>query len=102
MANILPDGDLEIADAGGAKVLVLPTGATGGGELWTRTVTFGAPAPNFTLNGTFTSASTVSSGSLPAGGLFQARLFRATQGPGGAVLGMLDFPVIGRETRAIT
>ncbi len=99
MANIFPHDDLEIADAGGAQVLVLPSGATGGAELWTRTIDWGATAPDFALKGGFSSVTTVSSAPLPVGGLFQARLFRSGEGPDGAVLGMLDFPVLGREAR---
>ena len=99
MAIIFPKDDLEIADAGGAKVQVLPAGATGGGELWTRAISFGATAPDFALNGGFSSVATVTSGALPVGGLFQARLFRAGEGPAGVVLGMLDFPVLAREAR---
>ena len=100
MAIIFPKDDLEIADAGGAKVQVLPAGATGGADLWTRADQLsGATAPDFALNGGFSSVTTVTSGALPVGGLFQARLFRAGEGPAGVVLGMLDFPVLAREAR---
>ncbi len=100
MANIFPDGDLEIADAAGAKVLVVPDGTTGEYDLWTREVGFGAPPPDFAKQGTFGSVTTVSSGALTLGGLFQARLFRKDQGPDRAVLGALDFPILAREGRA--
>jgi hypothetical protein len=100
MANIRPQGDLEITDAGGANVLVLPNGAKGGADLWTRTVDFGSAAPNFTLKGSFGSTTTFPSGSLPLGSLLQARLFRKNQGPDGKLLGTLDFPVLAREARA--
>jgi hypothetical protein len=100
MANIFPEGELEIADTAGAKVLLVPDGPTGEYELWTRQVSFGAAAPAFSLKGVFGSLSTVPSGALPLGGLFQARLFRKDQGPAGALLGTLDFPVLGREARA--
>ncbi len=100
MANIFPDGDLEIADTAGAKVLLVPDGPTGEYELWTRTVSFGAAAPAFSLLGIFGSISTIPSGALPLGGLFQARLFRKDEGPDGVLLGTLDLPVLGRENRA--
>lgn len=100
MANIFPDGDLEIADAGGAKILLVPDGPTGDYELWTRAVNFAAAAPTFALKGVFGSVTTVSSGSLPLGGLLQAQLFRKGDGPDGKLLGMLDYPVLAREARA--
>jgi hypothetical protein len=100
MANIFPDGDLEIADAGGAKILLVPDGPTGVYELWTRAVSFGATAPAFALKGVFGSLTTVTSGSLPIGALLQARLFGKNDGPDGKLLGTLDYPVLAREARA--
>ena len=99
MANIFPGNDLEIAGGGGANVLVVPNGATGGADLWTREIAFGATPTDFALKGGFSSFTTVSSGALPVGGLFECRLFRAGQGPKGPVLGMLEFPVLAREAR---
>ena len=100
MANITPESILEIADTAGAKLEVDPSGPTGAYDLWTRVVNFGAVAPAFSKKGIFASTSTVSSGPLPTGGIFQARLFRKDEGPGGKLLGTLDFPVLGREARA--
>ena len=72
MANITPENsDLEIADTAGAKLQVDPSGQTGVYDLWTRTVNFGAPAPAFAKTGIFSSTSTVSSGPLQIGGIFQ-------------------------------
>ena len=100
MANIFPDGDVEIADNAGAKILVVPDGPTGSYDLWGRDVSFGATPPPFFKMGTFGSVATDSSGAIPIGSLFQARLFRKGQGPDGALLGTLDFPVLAREGRA--